>query len=322
MEPDVFWAIMQTLGPHPSDEDFERLTDHLATRSTPDVIGFEDRLAALLHALDTPAHAAAARARGDWFLYVRCAAVAAGRDAYQQVLARPATLKRFARQEAEHLLFTAGNADERRTGMLWEHEPAISYGSGSNTAAWGESEPPPEAPEPAAPVPWLRLRSTTFLPGGWPAAYDHLVDHVAQAITADPAWQAWWSTTGIPECHLTLIQHDNEEFGPTGATVKVGRTRIEATAAWRPAPFPGAEPEQVLPRAIDDVTRLFGAVRTQLAMAPLPPLNLAELPANLPKGLEHPTTAPQILAKVGVANLLKAAAAVIWGRLRRDRTRG
>jgi len=44
---------------------------------------------------------------------VRCAAVAAGREAYERVLAEPSKLRRFARKEAEHLLTVAQDAYER-----------------------------------------------------------------------------------------------------------------------------------------------------------------------------------------------------------------
>jgi hypothetical protein len=91
MERAEFWDLMRTLGPRPDDDDFDRLKDHLATRGPADIIDFEDRLAALLYALDTPAHASAARAHNDWFLYVRCAAVTAGPDAYAKSSPTPAS---------------------------------------------------------------------------------------------------------------------------------------------------------------------------------------------------------------------------------------
>ncbi|GAA2657978.1 DUF4240 domain-containing protein [Paractinoplanes durhamensis] len=88
----------------------------LSTRAAATITTFEDRLTAALYALDTPAHAKAARARNDWFLYVRCATVAAGRDTYELVLTRPAELRRVARREAELLLTVAPTAYERSTG--------------------------------------------------------------------------------------------------------------------------------------------------------------------------------------------------------------
>ncbi|GAB1643057.1 DUF4240 domain-containing protein [Krasilnikovia sp. MM14-A1259] len=312
MDLDEFWALLTVVGPRPSDEDFERLTDRLATRGPDDICAFEDRLAAALSALDTPAHAAAAKANGDWFLYVRCAAVAAGRDAYAEVLAEPARLRRFAHREAELLLGVAQQAFERRTGMLWEHESPVSYESGSNAAAWGEPEPslPERVPEPRS---WLRVHATVFRRDGWPAAYVPLVRHVGQVIGADPAWEAWWSAAGIPECQLSLLEHETDDFGPVGVTVAVGRTRIEATAVAVSAPFASTEPEQLLPRAVSAVTGLFEAVRARLDLAPPPPARVTELPVDLPEGLEHPMD----LSAVGPGRLLRALAGGLVARFRR-----
>jgi hypothetical protein len=321
MEQGDFWALMRAVGPRPGEDDFDRLTDELATRSAEDITGFEDRLTALLYALDTPAHVKAARAGNDWFLYVRCAAVAAGRDAYEEILAEPAKLRRFAHREAEVLLSVASRAYERSTGMLWEHETQLSYESGSNTAAWGEPEPDPDRPEhpEPTPAPWLRLHSTIFLPDGWPAAYSPLVHHIQQAVLVDPAWQAWWSAAGVPECQLSLLFRADEDLGPTGTTVKVGRTRVEAMAIRQPEPFTSTDPQELLPRAVDDVTSLFDAVRIRLNLAPLPPINTGDLPADLPQGLERPLSMGALVADLGPRNILKALALVLLGPLRRGK---
>ena len=323
MQQDDFWQLVRSLGPDPGDADFERLTGELATRSPEDIIGFEDRLAALLYALDTPAHAAAARAHNDWFLYVRCAGVAAGRGTYEEILAQPAKLRRFASREAEHLLSVASGAYERSTGMLWEHQTPVSYESGSNTAAWGEPEPIPDAAgEPPGPRSWLILRSVIFLPDGWPAAYDRVVDHVGQALAADPAWQAWWEAAGIPECHLWLYLQAEEMLGPPGTTVKVGRERVEATLSQQPAPFPSTEPAELLPRVVADVTSTLDAVRDRLGLPPLPPLSVPDLPADLPQGTQHPETFGELFAGVGARSILKALVFALIGRFRRRRRPG
>ncbi|MEU8819020.1 DUF4240 domain-containing protein [Actinoplanes sp. NPDC048796] len=111
----------------------------LAERPEVDITGFEDRLAALLWALDTPAHFAAARPiGGDGFLHVRCAVVAAGRKAYERVARTPSALSGFVDGEAEVLLTVCRQAYERATGLLWEHESPLSYETGSNVAAGGD----------------------------------------------------------------------------------------------------------------------------------------------------------------------------------------
>jgi hypothetical protein len=151
MEQAEFWRLLESMGNHPDDDAFERLSDELATHQASEILAFEDRLASALHALDTRDHARAARARGDWFLYVRCAAVCSGRSVYQKVLADPKELRRFARREAEPLLYVAMKAYERSTGDAWTHESPVSYESGSNGAGWGGSG---EADRPPL---WMRL---------------------------------------------------------------------------------------------------------------------------------------------------------------------
>ncbi|GAB2617612.1 hypothetical protein Aab01nite_31020 [Paractinoplanes abujensis] len=138
MEPGDFWQLI-TLG---DDREFGRVVDELARREVSAIYGFEDRLAALLYAIDTYPHARAARARGDWFLYVRCAVVADGPSAYEEVLAEPRKLRRYATREAEHLLSVASTAYERKTGLPWTHEAPYDYESGSNAEGWAGSEPP------------------------------------------------------------------------------------------------------------------------------------------------------------------------------------
>jgi hypothetical protein len=151
VDQDEFWRLIETMGNAPGDDDFERLSDLLAARTVADILGFEDVLAELLYALDTRPHARAARARGDWFLYVRCSAVAAGRSVYREVLEDPRKLRRFARREAELLLTVAPKAYERSTGRAWDHEPPLSYESGSNDAGWGG------AADSGRPPVWMRL---------------------------------------------------------------------------------------------------------------------------------------------------------------------
>ncbi|MEU4477928.1 DUF4240 domain-containing protein [Micromonospora sp. NPDC023966] len=137
MEQKEFWRLVESMGTEPDDDAFGRLADELATRQAWEILAFEDQLASALYALDTRDHARAARARGDWFLYVRCAAVSSGSSIYQQVLADPKELRRFARREAEPLLYVAMKAYERSTGDAWTHESPVSYESGSNVAGWG-----------------------------------------------------------------------------------------------------------------------------------------------------------------------------------------
>ena len=216
---DAFWALIATLGRDPDDDDFGRLIDRLAAHPPQEIIAFADRLAVALHALDTPGHFAAVRSAGDdWFLYVRCAAVAAGQKAYAKVLEEPAGLGRFADREAELLLAVAPEAYERATGMLWEHETPVSYGDGGGGSSAAEQQ---------TSTSWLTFHHGWGVPGGWPFAYDISMSDVALVLGDDLAWSRWWQATGVPGCEVALFI---DEPGSTAdLRVKKGRKRISAS---------------------------------------------------------------------------------------------
>ncbi|MDP9818350.1 DUF4240 domain-containing protein [Spirilliplanes yamanashiensis] len=301
IDDDAFWALIGTLGRDPDDDDFTRLTDRLANRSAEDITGFADQLALALYALDTPAHFAAVRpfvAGDDSFLYVRCAAVAAGRKAYEKAAGQPKSLERFGDRDAEPLLTVAPEAFERATGMLWEHETPVSYEMGSNASAWGAVLVPAE---PDLPRSWLTMMCGWGL-GDWPPpAYGQLLDHVMQALAHDPAWERWWSAAGVPECELSLI-HDRSGFPTPGTTFKKGRKRIAAEFVRNPAPFTSDDPTDLLPHAVDEVVSMLAAVRDRFDLPPLPPVDLPPLPADIGRGFAEeeplPPLPPELFKRV------------------------
>ncbi|WP_242625327.1 DUF4240 domain-containing protein [Krasilnikovia cinnamomea] len=296
-----FWRLVQTLGRNPDDEAFDRLTARLAARSEADLIGFADRLASVLWALDTPAHFTAARtASDDAFLYIRCAVVAAGQKAFDRVSRNPAALGKFAGDEAELLLTVAERAYEQSTGRLWEHETPVSYETGSNTAAWGETAGPgPDASATAAP--WLGLSFGSASPGGPPAAYTLLLREVVTAVASDPAWQRWWAEADVPLCELSLVLDGTGHTAPE-TTVKRGRKRIRVQVVRNPGPFPAAEPAALLAIATDEIRELLELAREHVGLGLLPPLPAPPLPVDLPAerfepdaGLEIPPELPDEL---------------------------
>jgi len=114
---------------------------------------FEERLATLLHQLDTQEHAkhigeplyvdAESGFSADGFLYARCAAVANGRDFYAAALADPSCMPKD--MEFEALLSIASSAFEARTGESLDYQAGCSYESFSNLAGWKLE---PESPSP------------------------------------------------------------------------------------------------------------------------------------------------------------------------------
>lgn len=287
IDEEVFWSLVKPLGRNPGDGDFDRLTARLATRPEAEITGFADRLAQLLWTLDTPAHLAAAQtARADVFLYVRCAVVAAGHKAYDRVLHKPSALETYAEDDIELLLTVAEHAYEQATSLLWEHETPFSYETGSNIAAWGETDPELVPAHSDSPPIWLDLSYRTG-PGGPPDAYGLFLREVVDAVAADPAWQRWWVPAGVQSCQLSLLL-DGTGNVPPEATVKSGRKRIRVYVSRDPGPFPADDPAALHARATDEIRVLLGLARERLGLGTLPPITPPPLRTDLPAEMFRP----------------------------------
>jgi hypothetical protein len=102
---------------------------------------FEDFLSKQLFDLDTKEHAKAYMEQQtedyfsvDDFLYVRCAAVAEGREYYEKVKNNPSELS--ADIDFEHILSVAADAYKIKTGRDFEYSPLYNYETKSNTEKW------------------------------------------------------------------------------------------------------------------------------------------------------------------------------------------
>lgn len=149
MDQDEFWAL---IGQCLADGDPEVLVERLAAMPVEAITGFADRLAEALYGLDTPELAdqpvwdadqdpeadKPLPLSDDAFLYVRCAVVATGREAYERVRADPEALAGQWDLDWEDLLYLAPRAYERATGEEWDQESPVSYETGS---AWPEDAP-------------------------------------------------------------------------------------------------------------------------------------------------------------------------------------
>ena len=147
MSDEVFWRIVRLLNWKKDPDDLDAIVEPavaaLSQMDVPDIERFEDILAEKLHALDTVAHAReigeeafrpGAYFSVDWFLYVRCFAVASGPQFYAAAVADPAQMPKDV--EAEVLLSVAPMAFERKTGQEFDHSTPLSYETGSNQAGW------------------------------------------------------------------------------------------------------------------------------------------------------------------------------------------
>ena len=115
-----------------------------SARAPGEIREFDDRLAEKLHALDTEANARhmgqyafgrrKERFSPDLFLYARCAVIAGGGEAYEQVMANP---KEFPKDlEFEAILSIAETAYREATGEEYTHVTATDYETFQNRQGW------------------------------------------------------------------------------------------------------------------------------------------------------------------------------------------
>jgi hypothetical protein len=151
MTEDDFWTLIELLDWSKTGNDeaiVAPVVEALSKLSRPKVRDFAERLAYCLYLLDTCEHAKNIGSEsyvdegtclsGDWFLYVRCAAVANGRDFYMAALTNPQNMPKDL--EFEALLGVASTAWEAKTGDGFDYETGCSYESFSNRAGWPKDD--------------------------------------------------------------------------------------------------------------------------------------------------------------------------------------
>lgn len=135
-----FWNVVQRLDWDASTRQqiLAPAVEALAQYPESAIRQFEDIMAQKLFLLDTAAHAQAAypqqRISVDGFLYIRAAAVAAGREAYEYILQHPQALN--PNQDFEPLLYLAAEAFERKTGQPFTYVSPVSYETYANESGW------------------------------------------------------------------------------------------------------------------------------------------------------------------------------------------
>ncbi len=149
MDDTTFWGVVAKLD-WTSEGDDDRVVAPVvqALSQLPDseIASFHDILAAKLYALDGRAWARESGPEVWWgepdslsvdgFLYARCAVIANGRDAYDQVLADPTRMPKDL--QFESLLYVASTAYERKTGLDDEGllDTEVSFETFSNEDGW------------------------------------------------------------------------------------------------------------------------------------------------------------------------------------------
>lgn len=142
MNDDLFWKIIDMFDWN-SEDVTRSAVNFLSELDIKAIEGFDELLAKKLYALDTKTHAKhigeGSFVEGeyfsdDWFLYVRCAAVANGKDFYEYALKNPEDMPKDI--DYEDLLYIAGNAYRMKTGKEFEFSASVSYETASNLDGW------------------------------------------------------------------------------------------------------------------------------------------------------------------------------------------
>jgi hypothetical protein len=266
MDEQTFWDLVDRIGPDPAD--FDRLADELSDHGAADIRDFADHLARALHALDTPAHYRAVATSAAEFLGVRCAAVAAGADAYRKVLNTPATLASHVGRPGAQLLRLAERAYRTSTRGDWQHQPAVGTRTGSNVAAWGDS--------------WLHPHmGTTTGSGHAPQDYMIALRHVALTLDGDPTWRAWWRQSGLAACELGIVAEGKLDHLRPSADIRRFDDRLKANFT---SALPSGDGIDLASRAVAEVRAMFEVIRQATSMSALPPTPpVPALPPDVPE---------------------------------------
>ncbi|MET8403511.1 DUF4240 domain-containing protein [Streptomyces sp900116325] len=127
-----------------------RLAEELGNRPVPEIIGFADRHAEALYRLDqekfgvlpavnmTDRIGSPSPQSADHFLYTRCAVVAAGRAAWEDVFFDVDKFVPFpsTQYDGEWLLHVPGQAYELATGQAWDRSTRYCFETFSNKDGW------------------------------------------------------------------------------------------------------------------------------------------------------------------------------------------
>jgi hypothetical protein len=150
MSEEDFWAIIALLDWSKAGDDEQVLSPAITALSKlgkKSIHGFEERLSFLLYQLDTKEHARHIGSESykepdgyisaDWFLYVRCAAVANGKNVYDQAFKKPELMPKDV--EFESLLGLANAAHMHRYEEDMDYETGCNRESFSNLVGWGKT---------------------------------------------------------------------------------------------------------------------------------------------------------------------------------------
>ena len=151
MDTGEFWHLIDALQGSTEAAAVKRLVRALEGLPEPELENFSTRLAKAVYDLDTERHFKQpiktdefepGDVDEDLFVSVRCAVVAAGREAYETVLRDPSELSRrhdWSISSGEMILQAAEEAYQHQSGTPWTFSPSCETETGENGAGWPEA---------------------------------------------------------------------------------------------------------------------------------------------------------------------------------------
>jgi hypothetical protein len=147
MDENLFWSIIDCLDWSSVGNDaavIQPAAAKLAELAVEDICAFSEILAEKLYLLDGVAYAreigtdsfngSKGNFAQNWFLYVRCCAVANGKQAFAQILANPSEMPKD--MEFQALLSIAPKAYKMKTGHRFNYQTSFNYETFANQEAW------------------------------------------------------------------------------------------------------------------------------------------------------------------------------------------
>jgi hypothetical protein len=138
-------------------------------------------------------------------------------------------------------------------GMVWVHKPI--------------------SPETGRCAHWLQphLGTTTNGHDQPPRPYLVALQHVLVTLDADAAWRAWWRGSGVPECELGVVTEGRLDHLRPSADIRKAGDKVRANFTCKPPEY-GGDPDELFPRAVNEVRGMFDVIREAIGLPALPPI--------------------------------------------------
>ena len=253
-----FWDLIALTGGGCDEEALRPLRRALRRASARRVEAFGADMVRALAAIGTPEHARqdvrdvsepdgrALPMSDDVFLYVRCAVVGAGRDAWQRVVDDPAAMSgAWAVADGELLLSLVEELHDEKVGVAWTPDGQPAWAPG-----------------------WLDWRGGNDVGVPWSAVHGWALSGLLEGLTEDPAWQEWWAASRRPRLE---VNHFRTPEPAEGVTVRRRKDRVVVSLERDCAALHSDEVATLVAEAEAEVREPIEAVARALAMPPTPP---------------------------------------------------